>query len=359
MIVRMSGPMLDDLLSDVVGAGISEICIVDTNPGGISPDGTEKICNKYNVNLLHSGWDDDFSRVRNMAFDNLHTDWLIWLDHDDRIPIQTQQVLKSLLGSNILDSASGVFMPYRMFNNDQFQMSYPRERILRKSLFDNGEIRWTGNVHECFALDHTAIKIDAPIDHKPDNRKFIDPGRNLRILEKIYKDDKDGIQPRELFYLSREYYWNGKYNKAIELFERWLKMNPIDWERYSGTLELADCYKHIGDDQKHVITLLELVANMPERAEAWLELGLSFYNKKEHRKAIPFFIAATTATKPEIGFVNESSYSELPFDYLATSLSWSGNHVEAKRITEQKLLPKNPNDERLLQNMAFYDKMLV
>lgn len=354
IICRRNGKLLEDLLSQVIECGIEEIVLVDTEPGG-SNDGTKEIAEKYNAKYILDPWDDNFGRSRNVAFSNVTSDYVCWLDTDDVIPEETQRALKHLVDSGSIYKYSGIHMPYEMWKDNIMQMSFPRERIISRKAYESG-VKWVGAIHECMAFPADAVKIEYPIQHKPNEHKHHEPGRNLRILEKLYK--QGDRNPRTLFYLGRELYWNGKYERAIKIFNRWLKMDPIDWERYSGTIELAQCYKLLGMEDKRLEALLMLAGDQPERAEAWVELGLIYYGRKEWQKALPFFKAAVGLPRPDYGFIDESKYGVVPYDYLATCFGWVGKNEEARMITQDILLMADPENERLLQNLALYDKVL-
>lgn len=360
MIVRNNADTLQDIIPEAIACGVTEIVIVDTAPDK-SDDGTYDIAwrDTYgldNIKFLHFPWIDDFAAARNFAFENTHGDFILWLDSDDRIPERSQEAIAELVRSGGLDGQNALFMQYAMFDsNGNVSSTFIRERIISREAFDTTS-KWVGRVHECIAIYDPAVRINEAIEHKPLPSKTPDPGRNLRILDSMYEDGDRS--PRTLFYYARELYWNGNHAKAILMYERWITTSPIDWELYSGRLELADCYAKMENEKKQKSVLLDAIMSIPSRAEAWVDLGKVFYDKKEWAGSVPFFRAACGAKRPESGFVNEHIYGTLPYDYLATSLSWSGETEEAYQITKDILLPANPVDERILGNISFYERQL-
>ncbi len=355
MICRNNGPELDNILSDAAGCGVTEIVLVDTEPGG-SQDGTKEIAKRHGAKLLYFPWIDDFAAARNFAYENTNGDWIMWLDTDDRIDFESQQGIKDLMESDKLEEFNSVYLYYNLFKGEKVVSTYPRERIVRRSEYKEGN-RWTGRVHECYTSPLPSARTNYVIEHRPAKTKWHEPGRNLKILTSMYEDNNDR-EPRTLFYYARELYWKGEYVKAIKLYNDWLDTGPIYWERYSGSIELANCHKFLGDEEKYIEVLMGVISLIPERSEAWNAVGHYYYERKMWEKAVPFFRAGAGLPKPEDGFIDEQSYGTLPFDNLATSLGWSGNIMEAKRITQDILIPNAPADQRLYDNLVWYNKVL-
>lgn len=376
MIVRNNGPHLEQLFEQIQRCGISDVAIVDTEPGG-SKDGTEKLCSKYGYKYIQEDWRDDFGYMRNLSFDNVSSDWIMWLDSDDLIPERTIEFLSKFGSDESFSKFDGYFLQYEMWNNDVMMMSYPRERIISRRAFESG-IRWKGEIHECMAFPQNSASVGFAIEHRPRPGMFKEPRRNLRILEKLYS--RSPLKPRTRFYYARELYWAGQYKKAVKVFGGWLKTNPVAWEKYSGLIELARCHRNISisctnsenaiinedgynlHTQRMLDCLIQAGTTIPSRAEAWFELGKYYYDKKEYDKAWPYFTMASHAVKPVHGFIEERCYTKLPWDYLAASLGHSGQYKEARRITESVLVPsvQKGSDayDRYIKNIAFYNSVM-
>lgn len=356
MITRKCGSILRDVLVPAAKYA-DEIVIVDTEPGG-SQDGTKEIADEVGAKIIYFDWCDDFSAARNLSFRETIGTHILTLDSDDIVPEVTWRAIRELIDSGEINNFSGVSIPYQIFSsNGVVSQSYNRERIISRKVYDEGAI-WIGAVHECFALPQPILKLEHPIEHRPRNGKFEESGRNLRILEKLYQKDPENFLPREQLYRSRELYWNGRYAEAIVSFERWLLTGPVHWERYSANLELGQCYYNLGNEQEYVKILMELIVNVPERAEAFVALGLLYYWKREYNRAAPFFAAATACVRPKEGFITEGDYGPKVWDFYAVSLGWMGQYEEAKRITTDILIPHGFDVERNLENVKFYNRML-
>ena len=58
-----------------------EIVVVDTG----SSDDSALVAESFGALVLHRPWDDDFSAARNLALDNLHTQWVLYIDADEEL----------------------------------------------------------------------------------------------------------------------------------------------------------------------------------------------------------------------------------------------------------------------------------
>ena len=124
---------------------------------------------------------------------------MFWLDSDDRI---NSNALKSFK-DNVLDNphVDCWLLPYIYSKNPDGspQTSLTRERFVRKSK----KPTWIGAIHETIAVHYMrhADYENLKVEHNRDG-KFIDPKRNLRILEKEF--EKNPNEPRTAYYFAKE-----------------------------------------------------------------------------------------------------------------------------------------------------------
>ena len=91
MIVKNEVKNLGGILSDIHGV-VDEICIVDTG----SSDGTIALAESFGARIGHFPWNDDFSAARNHSLAIAQSDYLLWLDADDRIDEKDAKALLKL-----------------------------------------------------------------------------------------------------------------------------------------------------------------------------------------------------------------------------------------------------------------------
>ena len=80
MIVRNEERFLDDCLASIAGQ-VDEIVLVDTG----STDLTLEIAGRYGARIIEYPWSDDFSAARNHALDHASSDWILYIDADERL----------------------------------------------------------------------------------------------------------------------------------------------------------------------------------------------------------------------------------------------------------------------------------
>jgi len=95
MIVKNEEANLPDCLRSVGGL-FDEVVIVDTG----STDRTREVAASFpKVKLAEFPWIDDFSAARNVSLEHATSDWVMWLDADDRVDDENREKLKGLFAS--------------------------------------------------------------------------------------------------------------------------------------------------------------------------------------------------------------------------------------------------------------------
>ncbi len=136
MIVKNEEMHLERCLSSVKDV-VDKIVIVDTG----SVDKTLAIAEKYNANIFHFEWINDFSAARNFALKKCTTDWILYLDADEEVNSNSIDELKSYK----LKTPAAVYCTVKSIGTSDLNgsvMRYPR-------LFANFPgVEFTGKVHE-------------------------------------------------------------------------------------------------------------------------------------------------------------------------------------------------------------------
>jgi tetratricopeptide (TPR) repeat protein len=140
MIVRDEEANLPQCLRGVAGL-MDEIIIVDTG----STDGTREIATQAGAVVVSSVWQDDFSAARNEGLRHARSDWIFWLDADERIDEVNIPRLRSLFAGLGEDNVVHVMRC----------ISMAADGVTPVILVDNPrvfqrrqEIRWCYRVHE-------------------------------------------------------------------------------------------------------------------------------------------------------------------------------------------------------------------
>jgi tetratricopeptide (TPR) repeat protein len=173
--------------------------------------------------------------------------------------------------------------------------------------------------------------------------------RNLQILKTSVEKNGDR-RPRNLFYLANELKDHGHFSEAIPIYQEYLLVSDLAWEKYWAQLSLAHCFSRIEQLEKSRRSLMQAILLDSQRAEAYVQLGISFYDRRLWKQAVPYFQSATRLQKPTAGFTDNDAYGWQPHDYLSICYANLGRYPDAIETTLQAL-PGNPHKSRLLKNL--------
>ena len=176
------GPCLESLLGF-----IDEIVVVDTG----SRDATIEIVRSFDTKLVCVDWRDDFAWARNLALSHASSDWIFYIDADERAELTGELkpalAIPDAIAARMKFSASAALTPYvehRLFRN-------------------RPDIRFRGGIHETVMPDINRLVaggkgkiVDAPLhvvhlgyegDLTHKHR------RNLPLLQRAVKQDPERI----------------------------------------------------------------------------------------------------------------------------------------------------------------------
>ena len=69
----------------------TRILIVDSG----STDKTIELAEQCGAKVVYRAWDNDFSAQRNFALEHVNTEWILYLDADERLDAQLCQSIKN------------------------------------------------------------------------------------------------------------------------------------------------------------------------------------------------------------------------------------------------------------------------
>lgn len=167
---------------------VDEIVVVDTG----STDDTVATARRAGARILHHPWDDDFSMPRNRGLDAASSDWILYIDADERLSTRDGAPLSTILpgddasAARILLRPKPDYTPYtelRLFRNDprirfegiMHERITPSLRAVRAS--DGARI----STLRAVALDHVGYEGDQAHKH----------ARNEPLLRKALRRDPD------------------------------------------------------------------------------------------------------------------------------------------------------------------------
>jgi len=190
IIVRDEEQFLPDCLSSL-HAKVDDIVIVDTG----SVDKTLSIAESFGARIFHFKWCDDFAAARNRGLEEISTDWVLYIDADERVSTPDDRAIAEFLNPE----AIAAFVRFRP------RLNYTRYREPRLFRRDH-RLRFSGKIHESIlpainllfepnepSIARTAVNIDH-FGYEGDQSHKI--ARNIPLLRRAVEDDPD-----------RVYYW--------------------------------------------------------------------------------------------------------------------------------------------------------
>lgn len=167
-----------------------EIIAVDTG----SSDRSVEIAASFGAHVLRKPWVDDFSEIRNTALQEAGTDWILWIDADERAVAGVEQV-KQEVARCTADA--------KLVKMESLYGEHPEERIIfyAARLFRNqAGLRFRGRIHEQLLIPgesvSTAVKYPVSaleLKHSGYLPSIIEGKkkreRNVRILQRCLSDN--------------------------------------------------------------------------------------------------------------------------------------------------------------------------
>lgn len=217
--------------------------------------------------------------------------------------------------------------------------------------------RWVHPVHEVLQCDRPEKTADAPgvqLDHHPDPAKS--RGQYLPLLELSVKEAPE--DDRNMHYLGREYLFHGRWKACEETLLRHLALPTATWpdERCASMRYLARAVLAQGREQEAQSWLLRACAEAPHLREPWLEAAKLALSRSEPVGALYFAQKALAITHRSRSYINEAdSWGPLPYD-LAALAAYQLDLYPLALSYGEKALALAPTDERLRDNLTFYQK---
>ena len=278
---------------------VKEIVVVD---GGSSPEhqnlvrGLVDIYEVYTEgNNPQTNMIEDFSKQRNHSFSLATQPWILWADTDDIIV--GGENLASIISQ--YQEPVAIMFPYEYGYNDHGKCVL---NLMRERLFHHKEyFAWKSPVHECIVPIKDCSRVERQDMVWKHQRQYLnkpqEKGRNLRILKK-YVEEVGDSDPRQLFYLGKEYEENNQPTEAINVLTRYTEIANWKDEHVMACLLLA----HLTKDLKWAFRAISLE---PKWSEGYFAAGKIFSENKEWKACVDFINIGLSLPKSEtVLFIN-------------------------------------------------------
>ena len=362
---------LKDMLKSVENC-FDEIHIVDTG----STDGSLEFVRSYEASQVAGApifvkefkWIDDFAAARNYSMDGVTTDYVMWMDLDDRMSDRAEFIKWR---NEVMMLADYWMAPYYYSFDEKGNpnCTFIRERVIN----NKKKFAWEYAIHEGMIAKepvHAQYVKNWHIKHartKEDYEK--DFSRNVSILEKLSK--KGELPVRLKWYYGKELFDKQKWAEAYV----WLNQ-VID----SPELEMHDrllnyeylvraCIQRYHNEEAHkpnpdksllakgLSLIMQATVLSPLRAEYWCLAGDCLVNLGRANEAIPMFHAAMNChmpgpNDPSFIFSNSKAYTYVPLNMIA-SIKFHAGDLNGAIFTAKECFEKfgAKETEDLLQNL--------
>jgi len=211
---------------------------------------TVPIIKKFTPNVCTDYvWKDSFADARNHVKSKVKAEYILSIDADEVLhdPFEVKQTVELMEQRGIL--AANVLM---VSGSSPENFVFPR-------LFKNvPEVWWEGAAH-----NHVSVKgVDigrVRITYTWSPAHAMDLDRTFRILKKEVERTNN---PREVFYLAREYWYRHKYEEAIKYYTDYVLRSGFLPEKAEAYLIMARCYWALGQgDQARLSCAQAIIIN--------------------------------------------------------------------------------------------------
>jgi glycosyltransferase involved in cell wall biosynthesis len=137
-----------------------EILLIDDN----STDATSRIAKKLGARIIRHSLNNDFSQQRNFALKHAKSEWVFYVDADERVSDALRDEIRTILPSSTLDAYYVRRVDYqwgKLLRYGETGSMY----FLRLARKDFGN--WIGRVHESWVSSKAAGKLKEPLFHYP------------------------------------------------------------------------------------------------------------------------------------------------------------------------------------------------
>lgn len=134
------------------------ILVVDSG----STDKTVELAEVNGARVIYRAWDNDFSAQRNFALKHIDTEWVLYLDADERLDAKLCQSIKTALNSEKLKQYS-IMRKIHAFGFEYKHGIFKPDEVLR--IFPMKMVYWENKVHERPICNLQKEKLQGFIEH--------------------------------------------------------------------------------------------------------------------------------------------------------------------------------------------------
>jgi tetratricopeptide (TPR) repeat protein len=359
MIVKNESKIITRLLDSVINI-IDCYCICDTG----STDNTVELIKTYFENKKIQGTIvcepfKNFAHNRNFALKSCigMSDYILLMDADMILQIKNfnKQNLLMVDSCNILQG-----------NNDFY---YQNMRIVK----NNGLFSYIGVTHEYIStpsnnrllqITKDELFITDYGDGGCKNDKF---ERDIKLLTQGIIDEPNNSE-RYHFYLANSYHDIGNFEKAIETYEKRIKIGGWEQEIWYSYYRIGLCYKKMGKIADAIFAWMNAYDFLPSRVENLYEIINHYRNTSKSKLAGLFYNMSKQSLiknkdknidRDSFLFLHNDVYTyKLDYEFTIFAAYIGVNNINDQVVTVLNNCSDGSINNNLFSNMKFYKDLL-
>lgn len=295
---------------------VDGLFITSTHKKGEAPNkAVDKVVKDFKGNISYFEWVNDFSEARNFNFKQVTKDYeyILWCDADD--VFRGLENIQDELQSNM--DAYGMYYLYDFDEYKECTVAHKKTMIIK----NNDCLEWKGKLHEDliekrnikvgFILSIERLHLSNEDRHKESQK------RNVEISEQ--EKDFNPDDPRVWWNLANSYFGDKQYEKAIEVYTRFLAETSSEEEAYLAKVRLGMVHEVVKKIDMAIDFYQQALGMRPDYPDAYLNLGLLHFNTKNYNKAEYYTKMGLTLKPPYHKMVvfNPRDYDYNPMMLLA------------------------------------------
>ncbi|MBI5324882.1 MAG: glycosyltransferase family 2 protein [Ignavibacteriae bacterium] len=249
-----------------------QIVVVDTG----STDKTPTIATRLGAEVFFRKWDNNFSNARNHAISFIRTEWILSIDSDETLDIDSFNKNRHLLSEEKTGGLQVKILNFLKPDDSSYQTEHTYTRVFRK----NPKIKYEGSIHEqinnsIISCGLEIVESDIVINHYGYINTTLEKiSRNKELLnDELVQNPNDEWYK---FHLAETEFASGNINTAKELFESIVFSEQLTIEQKEKI-----CIR---------LSQIALKNDIYDEVEKWLNFKSLNFNTEGFRK----FILATS-----------------------------------------------------------------
>jgi tetratricopeptide (TPR) repeat protein len=291
-------------------------------------DGTEKIVNMYADEWQFFTWENDFSKARNKAGENVRDLWVLFLDGHEYI--ESFGNIKEKLKFDV----DGIFVTIRMETGMTFM--YPR--VYR------GRLKFKNAVHNLVECNTKSADPNFVIVHDRDNLqdKEVVERRNAQRNEMMPVELKKQLKvnpknSRAHFHLANFYMMNAEIKQALKHYKKTVKYSLSHDEVFMAYLQIGRIHMQLGHSIRALWNFRSADELIPDRWESARVLGGFYLLEGNFDKAVVYLVDALRQNKRHYTYEPMTrNYAEI-WDLIGHCFNKLNKNKEAKEAWERAL----------------------